>query len=1658
MGCTSSTSLNFVDVAPFPSRRSVNQELILQDYEVGSEQNLRNTLNEVNQLPDKSVALLRKHLQKNVDSPLFPQSHRWWTWQFLTGGNTLYSRYPQLYLLLLKKGKCPDKFDTVIRNDAPRTMPTIPFFGSNARIGPGQHQLYRILTAYCHLDPEVGYTQGMNFIVALLLLGGLSEEAAFYSFTSLMINHHFRGLYMASFPMLPAIQKRVEKEIRRLNPQIIPLLQSEELSLPMLTSSWILSFLLSSPLPISTILAVCDLIFLELQDTMPHPSLATAYRSLKDEFNIPRSRASTSTVSSVNPTRYNTTYLSRSSRFPISEGSPSHSSQEEFTAKEPPVDAPSAPEKNVLPTTTRSHIHPSTSSQDSASASNTTNLLASYDVVSSELQVPNSTSEHSLPVISEAHQLDTYPSTASCVPFPTFPTLPTLLQPSPSILRSTGPLSNTSITTSSLPTASFYTMSQCTPLGLVKACVTLVLVHAPLLIMTPRSTFSRSTIATLALFPWALTKKVADVGSRHSKRLSTTIKVGLNRAIDITTAIATGSGARLAPALEYGGNDGDNGGNRRSSRWDTSRKKSLFGNTRSKSASVGTFRSPQESTEKKAGKQQASNQAKNIQGALGSTHNASNGEANASSSSTLSESRASDPTNVSENEPHNELNGSQRSATKTVPSITTNNSNIPGRSDPLEASRAAAEPSKLAIPASPLDGTNRTPTRATRRLRSRSTSATPTRERTGLFSDIDEGNSSGDITKNAVSQQRVTEHDNPLFRVESSQSQTQRKFTMFQSVRVLPSNASPMQLQSSNRRIKPSPLTILPIVHGDVAAQDDSEIRLEQRGALTLDITEIIAEATSSASEYVIVQKEDVSSAAMPDQSTTDAMQDAIKVDRNAPSAAHTSAGAKSTSSAQNRPPSGSAVQRPFNAATNTTTKNPTNTAVSLSQLEIPSFASFPSSIGSSQSPRSDTNDFPAKQTSRSALPRHVWDMQTLYALFKGEFDQTGYLEPPVTQTWNLPIIVHASEQKPENTTNGSRIKKSAQIEGNPAQFKSNYPQGRVSSESISTKSALTEGNSSVSLQRGVQKIPQRSVDPPIRARVVIEEMDDDSSVANAPHTSTTASTSARSSAKRSPVDKEKSVRTRRVQVQSRSKGNSHTTDPDNVSDVVIESVDLSKNKADGNGTEELDEATNVAKTQKDASITDVAEPKETVFPSSEPNKALSEEGSMAVPVATEATNSIATQSLSPSPEQSEALLDAPRVAWEALLQSTSSSITGTSDTTDNQNTGNNNKNRDPGSESYPWEVALAMHRRSANNAPDGADLDSDLEDDNVVPVFPPILRITPRKVWHDFGDIGCPSSQSMATSAANQRPNSANAANTLKIGTSSRRFLGRQSKRDLGIAASGNAPETVVQRQPTELVEDIPFSSTSMVTAALVPTFLRPLLFTRPRWHFPPTWTGRHQIVHVIYGHTFPESVLQQLRMFVESPPSPSESSTSAESHKNITQKMPRIELAIGNESDQQFPSMLSSACFAVRHTESHEVTLFTSSDFNSKDIIGKLLSLPSFSASDSTSANPNQESTPSPRNNEASGSSSSLTRSATQNPTIECHDQRGDSSHSQCAGTTTNNASPNKNEALEPSGTFLCASVLIATCDQRPIHDWSTPAQFLRSLRTLYPIIGSK
>ncbi|KAI7876499.1 rab-GTPase-TBC domain-containing protein [Mucor mucedo] len=80
-------------------------------------------------------------------------------------------------------------YEDEIKKDLHRSFPTIEYF-KNIN-GEGQQRLFNVLKAYSLYEPEVGYCQGLNFVVGILLLH-LSDEEAFCVLTSLMKQAEFR--------------------------------------------------------------------------------------------------------------------------------------------------------------------------------------------------------------------------------------------------------------------------------------------------------------------------------------------------------------------------------------------------------------------------------------------------------------------------------------------------------------------------------------------------------------------------------------------------------------------------------------------------------------------------------------------------------------------------------------------------------------------------------------------------------------------------------------------------------------------------------------------------------------------------------------------------------------------------------------------------------------------------------------------------------------------------------------------------------------------------------------------------------------------------------------------------------------------------------------------------------------------------------------------------------------------------------------------------------------------------------------------------------------------------------------------------------------------------------------------------------------------------
>ncbi|RDX47083.1 RabGAP/TBC [Lentinus brumalis] len=176
-----------------------------------------------------------------------PKSLRGMVWQLMSA-----SKDPELentYLRLLKETSPHEK---AILRDLGRTFPHHAFFTDGH--GIGQENLFNVLKAYSLYDPQVGYCQGLPFIVAILLLN-MPDEEAFCLFVRLMHSYDIRGHFL---PEMPKLQLRL---FERLLEEVLPVLHlhfvRQGIKASMYCSQWFLT-MFSYRFPMDIVFRIYD--------------------------------------------------------------------------------------------------------------------------------------------------------------------------------------------------------------------------------------------------------------------------------------------------------------------------------------------------------------------------------------------------------------------------------------------------------------------------------------------------------------------------------------------------------------------------------------------------------------------------------------------------------------------------------------------------------------------------------------------------------------------------------------------------------------------------------------------------------------------------------------------------------------------------------------------------------------------------------------------------------------------------------------------------------------------------------------------------------------------------------------------------------------------------------------------------------------------------------------------------------------------------------------------------------------------------------------------------------------------------------------------------------------------------------------------------------
>ncbi|BGP50515.1 GTPase-activating protein [Rhodotorula kratochvilovae] len=183
-----------------------------------------------------------------------PPALRGMTWQLMAAAKDANLEF--VYSELLKQSSPHEKS---IARDLSRTFPKHAYFSEAD--GVGQENLFNVVKAYSLYDDEVGYTQGLQFIVGPLLLN-MPDEEAFSVLVRLMKAYDLRSHYTPNMPGLQLRLFQFDRLVEELVPSVFLHLLRQGVKSSMYASQWFLT-LFGYRFPLELVSAIFDLVFAE---------------------------------------------------------------------------------------------------------------------------------------------------------------------------------------------------------------------------------------------------------------------------------------------------------------------------------------------------------------------------------------------------------------------------------------------------------------------------------------------------------------------------------------------------------------------------------------------------------------------------------------------------------------------------------------------------------------------------------------------------------------------------------------------------------------------------------------------------------------------------------------------------------------------------------------------------------------------------------------------------------------------------------------------------------------------------------------------------------------------------------------------------------------------------------------------------------------------------------------------------------------------------------------------------------------------------------------------------------------------------------------------------------------------------------------------------
>ncbi|KAJ1722684.1 GTPase-activating protein [Coemansia erecta] len=165
--------------------------------------------------------------------------------------------------------------DKQIRHDLARTFPRLDYFRDAG--GAGQEGLYAVLRAYALYDAEVGYCQGLAFVVGPLLLN-MPDGEAFAVLARLMFTYGLRGHFLPAMDDLRLRLFQFEHVLRDTLPRLARHFEQQGVEPTMYVSQWLMT-MFAYRLPMELTFRLFDTVFAEGLDALLRVAIAVLRRS-----------------------------------------------------------------------------------------------------------------------------------------------------------------------------------------------------------------------------------------------------------------------------------------------------------------------------------------------------------------------------------------------------------------------------------------------------------------------------------------------------------------------------------------------------------------------------------------------------------------------------------------------------------------------------------------------------------------------------------------------------------------------------------------------------------------------------------------------------------------------------------------------------------------------------------------------------------------------------------------------------------------------------------------------------------------------------------------------------------------------------------------------------------------------------------------------------------------------------------------------------------------------------------------------------------------------------------------------------------------------------------------------------------------------------------